>query len=206
MPKMSKTCKPKKNSDKGGHKIMTCSEDNDPNIRITCTDCSKKLYPNAGKFTEKQLKKAKLVKAMFTEEGKMSEHMWVKVEQVITTNNITHVHGTLNNDPVDLTNIKFGDVVMVSASKVEDIRLTEEPEEENITCELCNGEYPVFLDTGMAEYFLCDSHLVDLVIIDLTPKDVKTLRTKHGDKDYYINKDFYGTKGQNLHFFDKEKK
>lgn len=187
---------------------MTKPEDHDANIRITCDSCSKKLYPKAGKFTEKQLKKAKLVKAMFTEEGKMSEHMWVKVEQVVTTDKITHVHGTLNNEPMDLENIEFGDKVIMSASKVEDIRLTEEPEEKDddvVTCELCDDEYPNFLDTGITKYFLCVNHLVDLVLIDLKVADVKSLRERHGNEDFYLQKDFYDKKGYNLHPFDEKK-
>ena len=189
---------------------MTKPEENDDrNIRITCIACSKKLYPNAGKFTKEQLEKAKLVKAMFVEEGKMSEHMWVKVEQVVTTDKITHVHGTLNNDPVDLTNIEFGDKVMVSASKVEDIRLTENPEDKEedddvVTCELCDDEYPNFLDTGITKYFLCANHLIDLVLIDLKAEDARKLREAHGNQDFYLDKEFYDKKGNNLHPFDKK--
>lgn len=80
------------------------------------------MYPLAGKFTEAQLRQAKMVKAMFVESGKMSEHMWVKITRVVTADGVLEVEGTLFNDPYQLTNIKFGDAVIISASKIEDMR------------------------------------------------------------------------------------
>ena len=94
----------------------------DENIRILCEDCRTKMYTDNGKFTEAQLRKSKMVKAMFIENGKMAEHMWIKTKQVVNDNGVLHVKGTLYNDPFQLTNIKFGDVVIVSASKIEDVR------------------------------------------------------------------------------------
>jgi hypothetical protein len=182
------------------------------NTKVICNDCSKKLYPNSGKFTEKQLKEAKLVKAMFTEEGKMAEHMWVKVKEVVTENKITNIHGYLDNDPVNLEKITMGDQVMVSASKVEDVRLTLEPiekrevEEETPTCEICEEEYPMYLDTGITRYLLCFSHLADLTNLDLNPKDVKALRELHGNEDFYLSKTVYDKKGHQLELHDQDKK
>jgi uncharacterized protein YegJ (DUF2314 family) len=195
---MPKTYKPKKSRTKEGNTMTT---PNDDNIRTLCPDCSKKVYPNSGKFTAKQLSKAKLVKAMFEEEGKLSEHMWIKVSKVETLEGITNVHGCLDNEPVNLEKIEMGDQVMVSASKIEDIRTSEEPkkeeEEDNDTCELCKDEYPGFLDTRTTTYVLCCEHLFDLVTLNLKPKDVLKLREVHGNRDMYLDKEFYDKKGHN---------
>ena len=175
----------------------------DKNTRTLCPNCSKKLYPNAGKFTVKQLSKAKLVKAMFEEEGKQSEHMWIKVINVQTLGGITNVHGSLFNEPVNLEKIEFGDQVMVSASKIEDIRTTEEPqkdEEDNSDekCELCKDKLPMFLDTQTTKYLLCPIHLFDLVTLSLKVKDVLKLRESHGNQDMYLDKQFYDKKGHKI--------
>ena len=122
------------------------------------------------------MKEAKLVKAMFKEEGKIAEHMWVKVKEVVTENKVTNVHGYLDNDPINLEKITMGDQVMVSASKVEDVRTTEEPikttteDDETELCEICNEKYAFFLNTEITYYNLCPEHLADLTTFTLNPK------------------------------------
>ena len=164
----------------------------------------RKCILNAGKFNVKQLSKAKLVKALFEEKGKLAEHMWIKVNKVETVEGITNVHGCLDNEPVNLEKIEMGDQVMVSASKIEDIRTTEEPQEteeddeEDDKCELCKDTYPAFLDTRITKYLLCPTHLLDLVSLSLKPKDVLKLREVHGNQDMYLDKQFYDKKGHSL--------
>ncbi len=179
------------------------SSSGNKNIKIICKDCNKKLYPNAGQFTEEQLHKAKMVKAEFSEEGKMSEHMWVLVKEVTNDNGSLNVKGTLYNEPCELTNIDYGDEVLVSASKIEDTRDTLEPiktEEEGSDephCELCGDNLAFYLDTWQTRFFLCPNCLFDLVGYGLKPQQVKKLRKIHGSVDFYLGEDIYDTKGNN---------
>jgi uncharacterized protein YegJ (DUF2314 family) len=90
----------------------------DLNILYVCPECSEKLYPNKGKFTVEQLLKADMVKSAFSA-GKRVEHMWVKVSEVQVEDQL--VKGALDNTPIEITHLTFGEIVFVPFKDVEDI-------------------------------------------------------------------------------------
>ncbi len=87
----------------------------DNNTICLCESCSKKAYPNKGKLNAKKGQSAKL---RFTD-GKFTEYMWVIVTNVDVPMN--DYEGTLNNEPVLLNNIVFGDVVMFKREDIYDV-------------------------------------------------------------------------------------
>ena len=55
-------------------------------------------------------------------QGEMTEHMWM----TDVTFDGTNFHGKLNNDPVDVTNIKIGDAVTLSPKEISDWMFVED--------------------------------------------------------------------------------
>ena len=134
----------------------------DPNILYVCPECSEKLYPNKGKFTVEQLLKADMVKSAFSA-GKRVEHMWVKVSEVQVENQL--VKGTLDNTPIEITHLTFGDIVFVPFKDIEDIwiegqvpesvkRLSETKEEELEAEEFVRSLFEG-VETIAGAFFLC---------------------------------------------------
>lgn len=85
-------------------------EEDPSNIIVTCTDCAEKMYPNKGNF---DIKVGDSVKIHFEEEH-AGEFMWVKVEKI----NGDIFEGILNNDPVLMNNVCYGDRVMFTKEEV----------------------------------------------------------------------------------------
>lgn len=57
------------------------------------------------------------VKKAFTDPGiEGAEHMWVKVKRVVDG----ELEGRLDNDPVQVTNVKCGDIVRVRLDEIEE--------------------------------------------------------------------------------------
>lgn len=85
----------------------------DPNnIIVACKDCSEKMYPNKGNF---DIKVGNYVKIHFEEEH-AGEFMWVKVKKV----NGDMFEGILNNVPVLVEGISYGDKVTFAKDDVYD--------------------------------------------------------------------------------------
>lgn len=84
----------------------------DTNVRITCKDCSTKMYPRKGKFTAEELLEATHVKKAF---GR--EHMWVK----ITHRDEDHLEGKVENFPIFDASPRFGETVKIQLDEIEDI-------------------------------------------------------------------------------------
>ncbi len=88
----------------------------DNNIRLLCKEDSNKRRIE---FQNKihAIKIGDNVKKEFFEEGKSSEHMWVCVISLLKNG----IYGILNNIPIGLNNIKFGDKVFVGLKEIEAI-------------------------------------------------------------------------------------
>ena len=134
----------------------------DPNILYVSPEYSEKLYPNKGKFTVEQLLRADMVKSAFSA-GKRVEHMWVKVSEVQVENQL--VKGTLDNTPIEITHLTFGDIVFVPFKDIEDIwiegqvpesvkRLSETKEEELEAEEFVRSLFEG-VETIAGAFFLC---------------------------------------------------
>jgi len=63
------------------------------------------------------INKGDVVKLRFEESNKLTEHMWVQVIEVHKNNEFI---GTLQNDPKNLSKIKFMDKVKFKRSDIED--------------------------------------------------------------------------------------
>lgn len=84
------------------------------NIQQICPECNDErqlAFRNSGVIP----KENEWVKIRFTQEDKQPEHMWVKL---FMANNPFYM-GTLDNEPLGLTNIKFGDTVNLEYSQIE---------------------------------------------------------------------------------------
>ena len=75
------------------------------NLILACAECSKNMYPNKGTFDVQAGDGAKL---KFTD-GYGTEYMWVKIIKVDKENN--KYEGRLNNDPIIVQCVKYGDNV-----------------------------------------------------------------------------------------------
>lgn len=95
-----------KHEDKHNHEHV------EGNVEFYCEECSKKKYPNKGKYTIKDMKLCTHVKKDF---GK--EHMWIRIV-AITAEGII---GTVNNDPTRDTSPPFGTTVTVKYEEIEDV-------------------------------------------------------------------------------------
>lgn len=100
------------------HKKPPHSEVN--NIQIFCKDHG----PQAGEYTGKPPGDfiGKLVKRVFQAKkspipGMISEHMWVKIHDI----NGNRLIGTLDNQPILDVGLKYGDMVTVELTEIEDI-------------------------------------------------------------------------------------
>lgn len=79
--------------------------ENETNIVLTCRECSDEMYPNKGKF---DVKVGEFAKIRFeAENGLTSESMWIKVTKV----NGDELEGVLDNDPIFIKSVKYGDIV-----------------------------------------------------------------------------------------------
>ena len=78
-------------------------------------DCAKERKINFQKnFDRYSIKVGDFVKKEFKENGK-SEHMWVKIVSLSEKG----IKGTLDNDPLFLENIKYGDSVCLKLNEIE---------------------------------------------------------------------------------------
>ena len=88
----------------------------DSNTIWSCGDCIDDMYPRKGTFTFKEIDEAYGAKFEF-KDGVDSEHMWV--------NNLTidgnDIIGTLDNDPVNIRNVRLGQSVTKKVTEIEDL-------------------------------------------------------------------------------------
>ncbi|MFA5401726.1 MAG: DUF2314 domain-containing protein [Dehalococcoidia bacterium] len=89
------------------------------NVIPMCPECSEKMYPHKGKFKAEDIRIGDSIKKRFAEDGAAPEHMWVIVTSIAGDKLV----GTLDNDPVGMTSIKYGDRVELDITEVEDIVL-----------------------------------------------------------------------------------
>jgi len=82
------------------------------NIRYTCSECIREMYPRAGSFTPDEVRAASHVKANFD-----GEHMWVEVDKVTDQG----VNGTVANDPERPESPPYDAEVFIVFSKIEDV-------------------------------------------------------------------------------------
>lgn len=94
------------------------------NIIQTCKECSDNKYNqfiNNGGIAELMYayehSKSLFVKARFIDEEKV-EHMWIDVLELIEEDNKFLIKGTLDNDPVLVSNVKCGDTVKISLDNI----------------------------------------------------------------------------------------
>lgn len=93
--------------------------ENKNSVQIICDDCSAKRLEQFQRDNQHRiaaLERGDLVKVAFTEAG-MTEHMWMMVADVEGD----CVYGFLDNEPVLLSDRRFGDTVMALKSEIEDI-------------------------------------------------------------------------------------
>lgn len=84
--------------------------ENSDNMIVTCKNCSEQMYPNKGNF---DIKIGDYIKIRFEEEDK-GEYMWVKVKNI----DGDKYEGDLDNDPVLIRNISYGDRVKFTKDDV----------------------------------------------------------------------------------------
>ena len=82
------------------------------NIMTPCDECTKKMYPNKGKWTGRDMKFCTHVKKCFGH-----EHMWVEITEVLKDG----VEGTVANEPVLPGSPGFGTKVFVKYAEIEDV-------------------------------------------------------------------------------------
>lgn len=94
------------------------------NIIQTCKECSDSKYNEfirnggiADLMYEYEHAKSLFIKARFIEEEKV-EHMWVDVLDLIEEDHKILIKGTLDNDPVLVSNVKCGDTVKISLDNI----------------------------------------------------------------------------------------
>lgn len=92
--------------------------EHEDNIVLICKKCVEQVYPNKGKLT---VDIGEFAKLKFTGE-RLAEYMWVKVT------NADHVmgeyEGMVDNDPIFVTNVKYGDKVKFKKEDVFDVMRT----------------------------------------------------------------------------------
>ena len=86
------------------------------NIRLICATCVDKAFPLKGKFKKSDVKVGMFVKKTFRD-GREAEHMWVIVKKITAKG----VKGTLDNNPISLTNVRYKDEVFVGFKDIEDV-------------------------------------------------------------------------------------
>lgn len=79
----------------------------------------------------------RLVKMAFQSTDSIPEHMWVKVTEIDGHNLV----GTLANNPVSVTHLKYGDRVVLSRVQIEKVDLTYEEWWEEINMLRAQGDY-----------------------------------------------------------------
>ncbi|MGW8417687.1 DUF2314 domain-containing protein [Brevibacillus sp. NPDC055896] len=89
---------------------------NTGSIHGVCAEERKRKLQNDPLF-DKKLKESKYVKCAFSQTGKVSEHMWVRIIELDDSKR--KLKGILDNDPQHLTNVKCGDLVEVKYAEVE---------------------------------------------------------------------------------------
>jgi uncharacterized protein YegJ (DUF2314 family) len=87
----------------------------DPRMKAAEAEAMKRWPEFAAAFKRRQPNQGFAVKAKFTE-GKTTEWMWVEVDSM-TADAIT---GRVDNDPVDVHNVKLGDTVTRKRSEIDD--------------------------------------------------------------------------------------
>ena len=85
------------------------------NIMLICKECVEKVYPNKGKLT---VDIGKFAKLKFTD-GHAGEYMWVMV--IAVNKRKEEYEGRVDNDPILVTNVKYGDKVKFKKEDVFDV-------------------------------------------------------------------------------------
>lgn len=85
------------------------------NIIFVCEECSKDMYPNKGKLNANigEFAKMKFV------DGHRTEYMWVKVTDV--DQNGEKYKGILDNDPLLVQTVRYGDIVEFEKEDILDV-------------------------------------------------------------------------------------
>ncbi len=92
--------------------------ENIKNIEIICNDCAKERKRDfQKKFNKKELRVGDLIKKKFFNQ-EHNEHMWVKVIKIKSNGLIV---GRLNNKPLVLKELRFGDIVKVRLKEISDL-------------------------------------------------------------------------------------
>jgi uncharacterized protein YegJ (DUF2314 family) len=94
------------------------------NIRLVCGSCIEDKRKEMQKEIDNKLKESEtkeklFIKKTFKDELGESEHMWVSVDKIDFESRT--ISGALDNDPVDLKNIKCGDKVVCSFDDIIEI-------------------------------------------------------------------------------------
>ena len=89
--------------------------ENQDNIMLICKDCADKVYPNKGKLT---VDIGKFAKLKFTDING-SEYMWVKVIRADKLKG--DFEGRLDNDPVLVQCVKYGDNIKFKKDEIFDV-------------------------------------------------------------------------------------
>lgn len=113
-------------------KYIECAKRNG-NIFTTCKQCSDKKYKAfiENKGLDKLMNvienaKEVFIKARFVEKSKV-EHMWVRVNKLVEEQNSILIEGILDNDPVLISNIKYGDIVKVALDDISNFIVNDKP-------------------------------------------------------------------------------
>lgn len=103
------------------------------NIVFVYTSCVDERKANFQANLEENIAliKEKLPEHIFVKKGfkvnkKSNEYMWVQVSAIEASKGV--LYGTLNNDPVRATNVKYGDVVEVAFTDIINITYIENDE------------------------------------------------------------------------------
>lgn len=94
--------------------------ENPKNIMLVCKECSEKMYPDKGKF---QVDIGQFAKLKFTDKS-CSEYMWVKVVKVRDGQDYEggyDYEGMLDNEPIFVRNVEYGDVVKFNKQDILDV-------------------------------------------------------------------------------------
>ena len=87
------------------------------NIEILCKECTDERKKQWQKENKNQIiKVGDLIKKEFKDK-KLTEHMWVKISNIKGK----IFHGTLDNTPILLTNVKYKDEIKFKREDIEDL-------------------------------------------------------------------------------------
>jgi len=90
------------------------------NIKIACRDCMKKKKRDFQKsFNHSDVKVGCLIKKKFFDTNGHQEHMWVAVTK-LRRNGL--IQGVIMNNPINLKNVSYGDIVKLRLKEIEEIK------------------------------------------------------------------------------------